>query len=77
MKKFEIRCSNSVEKSDKKVRCSRFLCEISDESIKIPCPKCGSLLVITKDFNGKFKTVIIPKGSALIQGKNKKEAKNV
>lgn len=73
MNRSEIRCSNIVDRKNKgKVRCSRFLAEISDKDIKIPCPKCGSLLIVSRDYRGYIKCSISPRENAIIQN-NKKE----
>jgi predicted RNA-binding Zn-ribbon protein involved in translation (DUF1610 family) len=72
--KAEIRCSNIVDRKNKgKVRCSRFLAEISENEIKIPCPNCGAMLIVSKSYTGKIETCIVPKGKPVIEALKEKE----
>lgn len=69
----EVRCPNTREVKGQEVRCGRFLAEISDEEIRIRCPKCGQLHSIVRDEpTGELRMQSIPKQSALISKKEEK-----
>jgi phage FluMu protein Com len=69
-KSQEIRCPNTHDVKGREIRCGRFLAEISDHEIRIPCPKCGQLHSIIRDEpTGKLRMQPIPKSSALISKK--------
>lgn len=69
-KSQEIRCPNTLNVKGREIKCGRFLAEISDHEIRIPCPKCGQLHSIIRDEpTGKLRMQPIPKSSALISKK--------
>ncbi len=68
----EVRCPSTLDIKGREIRCGRFLAEISDEEIRIPCPKCGNLHSIIRDDGTKrLRIQTIPKASALISKKDK------
>ncbi len=69
----EIRCPNTQHVKGRDIRCGRFLAEIRDDEIRIPCSKCGALHSIIRDApTGLIRMQEIPKGSALISKKEEK-----
>lgn len=77
-KRFEIRCANTVtRKSGALMKCGSFLLEISDDEVRVVCKRCGSLWSIVRDEETKkFRYSQIPKTTALISKKEKKEHGN-
>ena len=61
LKTIEFRCSNTVEtKNGRKVRCNKFLCEIS-ERILIVCSGCGARFALEQESDGRFKMTKLAK----------------
>jgi len=59
--KFRIfKCSKTVErkKSGRKVRCNRFICEISDKIVLV-CGKCGTKYSLTQEEDGRFTLAVL------------------
>ena len=72
-KSQEIRCPNVRQVKDREVRCGRFLTQISDDEIRIRCPKCGALHSIIRDKEtGSLRLCMIPEASDLISKKVEK-----
>ncbi len=60
MKVRNFKCSKTVErkKSGRKVRCNRFICEISDKIVLV-CGKCGTKYSLTQEEDGRFTMAIL------------------
>lgn len=53
MKSITFKCSKTVKKGSRNVRCNRFLCEISDK-ITLVCRKCGAEYALTQEKDGRW-----------------------
>jgi len=53
MKSITFKCSKTVEKSGRKVKCNRFLCEIGSKIILV-CRKCGTEYTLTQEEDGRW-----------------------
>ena len=72
-KSLEIRCPKVHDSKGRDVKCGRFLAQISDDEIRVRCPKCGTLYSIIRDeATGKLRWSEIPEASALISKKEEK-----
>lgn len=72
-KSLEIRCPKVHEAKGRDVKCGRFLAQISDDEIRVRCPKCGTLYSIIRDeATKKLRWSEIPEASALISKKEEK-----
>jgi phage FluMu protein Com len=69
-KSLEIRCPKVHSPKGREIKCGRFLVQISDDEIRVRCPKCGTLYSIVRDeATGKLRWSEIPETSALISKK--------
>jgi phage FluMu protein Com len=72
-KSKEIRCPNTRVVKGREIECGRFLVQISDDEIRVRCPKCGALHSIIRDKEtGSLRLCTIPEASALISKKEEK-----
>jgi len=67
--KTKVVCRHKLNKKGRTVTCRRFLMEISDYQIVIPCPNCGHVYVITRRPLQGFDVKVIPKDSTLLRTK--------
>jgi len=60
MKNLIFKCSQTanVKKSGRKVRCGRFLCEISNKIVLV-CAKCGTKYSLTQEEDGRWIMAIL------------------
>jgi len=60
MKPLVFKCSQAVEnkKSGRKVKCGRFLCEITNK-IVVVCAKCGTKYSLTQQEDGRWNMAIL------------------
>ena len=61
MKLKQIRCSKTLEKKGRQVRCHAFIANISDHEVAIKCRNCGTWYKVSREVTGECKIIGILK----------------